>query len=1046
MTRITSTGVTTSTGLVSGIPIEDTVNQLIQLSAQPRDSLQNRTDGLRSERAAVDQLAAQVLSFQSAASGFSRSATYTGRSAVATGGSVEVSVASGETPSLGSYQFTPLQTASANQYVSDTYSSVDDILGSGSLRLGFGSRVDQGVALAELNDGSGIASGRIKITDKNGDSAVVDLRAARTVDDVLEAINTAIDIDVTATANADSFTLTDNTGGAGTLRIRDVGGGTTAADLGLADLAASGGTTSVTGSDVYTLSAATTLATLNDGNGIDLGNDAPGIDDLDITLRDGTTKLGVDLTGAETLGDVIDAINNDADNGGSLTAAISADGFGLTLTDNTAGSGNLIVTSEYGSAESLGVDTGTAGVASSTVEGRLASGLADTLVRSLNGGAGLTLGQIDVTDRAGATQTIDLSAAETLQEVLATINGTSGISVTAQINSAGSGIELTDTSGGSGNLVVAENGSTTAADLGLTNDSAVTSVDGGGLSRQSVSRSTQLTSLNGGAGVELGDIRITDSAGATTAIDLNTSGDEAETVGDVIDRINSAATAGSLGVKASINATGDGILLTDSSTGSGSLTVAEVGSGSAAADLNLLGASSTTNGNGEQTIDGAFAYSIDLSDLSQSTTGVQLSSLNSGSGVDSGVFEITDSSGATGFVNLGEAGSEAFTVADVISKINAAGVGVTAALNSGGTGVELTDTAGGSGTLTVDDLGSGTAAADLNLLGESATQNSDNQQTINSGFLFSSDSSTDGFDALVDRINELEAGVTASVLSDESGSRIVLTSASSGAAGGFLVEANGSPLSFTETSRGEDAAAVFGPPDAGVVVRSSSNTFNSVVDGLNITVDQADGATATIDVASDDAPLLGAAQSFVDSYNSLRSSLDGFTSFDDESLTTGILFGRSETLRVDADLSRILSGRAIFGVEYGSLESVGISLNDDGTLALDRSKLSEAFADDPSGVERLFTDDASGVVQRVSNAVDQLAANENSLLSSRSDALERTITANDERITALTDSLDRERERLLLDFIRLEETIALLQSNTSAIESIQPITIANSSS
>ena len=60
------------------------------------------------------------------------------------------------------------------------------------------------------------------------------------------------------------------------------------------------------------------------------------------------------------------------------------------------------------------------------------------------------------------------------------------------------------------------------------------------------------------------------------AVDLNTLGHEAKTVGDVIDRIN-ASTSGK--VEARINDTGDGILLVDKAGGSGTLSVSEVGTG-----------------------------------------------------------------------------------------------------------------------------------------------------------------------------------------------------------------------------------------------------------------------------------------------------------------------------------------------------------------------------------------------------------------------------------------------------------------------------------
>ncbi len=48
--------ITSSIGLITGTPIQDTVDQLINVSAVPRDRLANRNEGLRQERSAVTEL------------------------------------------------------------------------------------------------------------------------------------------------------------------------------------------------------------------------------------------------------------------------------------------------------------------------------------------------------------------------------------------------------------------------------------------------------------------------------------------------------------------------------------------------------------------------------------------------------------------------------------------------------------------------------------------------------------------------------------------------------------------------------------------------------------------------------------------------------------------------------------------------------------------------------------------------------------------------------------------------------------------------------
>jgi flagellar hook-associated protein 3 FlgL len=67
-----------------------------------------------------------------------------------------------------------------------------------------------------------------------------------------------------------------------------------------------------------------------------------GVDDFQIELGDGSTVIPVNLDGATTVQDVIDAINTAG--GGDVTATLAADGNGITLTDNIGGGSDFKVT------------------------------------------------------------------------------------------------------------------------------------------------------------------------------------------------------------------------------------------------------------------------------------------------------------------------------------------------------------------------------------------------------------------------------------------------------------------------------------------------------------------------------------------------------------------------------------------------------------------------------------------------------------------------------------------------------------------------------
>lgn len=1032
MARISS-----SVGLVTGLNIQDTVKQLMAIAGRPRDMLKTRTDGLKQEQLAFDTLGSKLLSFQFSAGKLKSDSIFTARKATSSNDTLlQVSIPTGGKPSVGSFQVRPVQAASAQQLVSQAFQGTNANLGSGTFSFGFGGFLDQGISLDQLNEGAGVQRGKIRITDRSGVTAVIDLSFARTVDDVTAAINNNTDIAVTATTDGDSFVLTDTSGGSGSLTVGESGGGTTAASLGLGGLSVASNV--ATGADVLRLHAGTKLSTLNDGNGVTVSKQ--GIVDLDVKLADGST-LGIDLHDADTLGKVMEQIN--AAGTGKLTAAISSDGNRLELTDLTTGSSDFSV--ENGvvgtAAEDLGIATTASGA---TLTGkRILSGLRDTLLSSLNGGQGLgTLGALDVTDRNGVSASVNLAGAETLGDVMSLINA-SAANVKASINSARNGLVIADNSGGGGNLIIANGDATNSADkLGLTANQAGATKNSGALKRQTISEATLVSSLNGGKGVVFGDLRVTDSKGVARTANLKSAGLEPKTVGDVLDAINLLTN----GVEARINDAGDGVILVDTTGGTGPLGVADL-SGDIGKALNLTRASKTVDVNGTptQVIDGSNSYTIDLANLQSSSSAVTLASLNGGKGIGDGDIRITDSAGKAIALDLNGADAGITTVGQLIDAINnkatAGGVGVVARLNAAKTGIELEDSAGGSKKLKVEDIGNGTAAKDLKILGEASKIGG--KQIINGAGVFTAESGTQtGLSALAASINNLKAGVTASTVFDGSGYRLSLAVNNTGSANQLLIDSGTSAMNFEETAKAQDAVILYGnssTPGGGVLVSSQTNTFNGSVGGVNLTVSGPSDTAITIGVTQTDETLITSVQDFVDSYNSLRDDLDKLTAFDGEAMTTGLLFGTNEALQIDTRLSRALTDRYSGLGNLQSLEQLGLSLSADGKLELNKTKLKSAFEADPAGVQEFLSNAQSGVAAKISKVVDGLAGEERSLLSTSSEALQDTIASNELRLEQFQTQLTSQEERLTKQFYQLELIIAKLQQSQSALSDLKPL-------
>lgn len=908
--------VTTSIGVISGIDYGTLIDDLMDLANAPVDRLTTRNETLSAEQTVIEALSTYLQTVRYTVDNLGEEDLFGQCDATTTNSSVLTATVTGDATE-GTYQYTVLQTAQQGQYVSSGLSSSSQALGGGAVTIRFGDNVERSAALNELNGGEGVQRGKIRITDRSGTTAVIDLSAVQTIDDVLGAINNNDTINVTASVDGGSIVLTDNTGQTDSnLVVREVGAGSTAASLGLSGI--NEAADSATGEDLLQISDDTLLSTLNDGNGVQVSSL---LADITYTLRDGTTgsidfsPLGSEDEGQQetTLEDILDVINQTDPT--RLQAEISSDGKRIVLTDLTSGAGTFTLESQFGSTALA--DLGLEGEAvDGVITGRqLVGGLKTVLLSSLNGGAGLEeLGSLKLTDRSGAFATVDLSEAETLEDVIAAINA-SGVGITARVNDAKNGISLSDTTGSATSNMIVEDADVpsagTAAALGIAADTADGFVNSGDLHLQVVSEDTRLDELNGGAGVALGQFKITTSSGHIAQISLANTG--AETLGDVIREINSQTSY----VVATMNETGDGILLVDQDHGTGTFSVADVTS-TTASDLHLTGTATVGDygGTPSNLIDGSMTYTIELDEDA-----------------------------------------------------------------------------------TLEDLQA--------------------------------------------EIEQLNMGVAAGILNDGSSTpyRLTLTSDQSGRAGRFVVDTSGiASMTMTETAAAQDALLVVGSSaSTGVMVASSTNRFTGILSGVTLEVQQASSSPVTVTISASSADPVASIQAMVANYNTFRESLNDAMAYNSATDESGALQGDSAALRLDTELSNLLSGRFSSAGSVRSLGELGITINDDGTLSFDQGTFQTKFDADQDAVKEFFTTANTGFSARFSELIDQLGGADDSLLSAKSDAIAAKIEDNQERIDTLTERLAKQRERMVAEFAQVEVAIAKMQSNLDLLDSISSL-------
>jgi flagellar hook-associated protein 3 FlgL len=199
--------------------------------------------------------------------------------------------------------------------------------------------------------------GTIRIQNA-GQTRLVDLSSATTAGDLMRLVaETNIGVRLEIAESGDRFNMRNELSGA-SMSVEEVSGGTTATQLG-----------------VRSFHGTTLLADFNDGRGVGnvSGNSDPltGLPDpslntdFRVTVKDGRS-FDVDLDGAETVQDVLDAINAAAAAAGltpaEFTASLKTDGNGLALADATVGTTTSVTgLNNSTAAEDLGILGSTSG-------------------------------------------------------------------------------------------------------------------------------------------------------------------------------------------------------------------------------------------------------------------------------------------------------------------------------------------------------------------------------------------------------------------------------------------------------------------------------------------------------------------------------------------------------------------------------------------------------------------------------------------------------------------------------------------------------------
>jgi flagellar hook-associated protein 2 len=206
---------------------------------------------------------------------------------------------------------------------------------------------------------------------------------------------------------------------------------------------------------------------------------------------------------------------------------------------------------------------------------------------------------------------------------------------------------------------------------------------------------------------------------------------------------------------------------------------------------------------------------------------------------------------------------------------------------------------------------------------------------------------------LAKAINGQGFGVTASVINDANGSRLAITSNTSGSASNFTVTSSDPSFSLTQAVAGKNASLTVN----GISIASASNTVTGVIPGLTLNLLGASpGTEVSLSVTHDTAQASTVINKFVTDYNTLIGQVN--SQFADSGAGQGVLSSDSSVRNLQSELLQALSYTATPGTgtttTVANLSSLGLTVNKDGTLAVNSATLTNSLQNNFSDVQNFF--------------------------------------------------------------------------------------------
>ena len=305
----------------------------------------------------------------------------------------------------------------------------------------------------------------------------------------------------------------------------------------------------------------------------------------------------------------------------------------------------------------------------------------------------------------------------------------------------------------------------------------------------------------------------------------------------------------------------------------------------------------------------------------------------------------------------------------------------------------------------------------------------------------------DSLESVRAKINASNAGVSASIIRDSGGAKLVIRSNATGLQQSMRISAvpadppatPGGPtlndlvfdnpagsVTMTQSLPPKDAAAIVN----GLPVTSSSNTLSNVVEGVTLTLSQATAKPVQVTVGVDSEAMKKALNDFAKAYSDINKYIVDQTKYDPDKKVASPLQGDRATLTLQSQLRSVLGATGSASTAFARLSDTGLEVQADGSLKLNDTKFTKALGKltelgKAFSLNDINTPAAAGFAVRIKALTEQMTQSQGPV-NTRTQGLRDSITRNDKQAARLEERVTQVQARLLRQYGALDTSLTKL--------------------